>query len=58
MQSDDLSKKPIINKLQMKDYGNNSPEDPATGASILKEEVEIDASGNEKCKEPVMLTKK
>lgn len=50
MQSDDLSKKKTNNKQTSNEglSGNNSPEDPATGASILKEEVEIDASGNEK----------
>lgn len=50
MQSDDLSNKKSNNKQTTNEglSGNNSPEDPATGASILKEEVEIDASGNEK----------
>jgi len=50
MQSDDLSKKKTNNKQTSNEglSGNNSPEDLATDASILKEEVEIDASGNEK----------
>jgi hypothetical protein len=40
MQSDDLSNKKSNNKQTTNEglSGNNSPEDPATGASILKEE--------------------
>ncbi len=50
MQSDDLSSKKTNNKQNTNEglSENNSPEDPATGASILKEEIEIDTNGNEK----------
>ncbi len=50
MHSDDLSSKKTNNKQTTNEgfSGKNSPEDPVINASILKEEVEIDASGNEK----------
>ena len=50
MQSDDLSSKKTNNKQTITEgfSGKNSPEDSVTNASMLKEEVEIDANGNEK----------
>lgn len=50
MQSDDLSSKKTNNKQTITEgfSGKNSPEDPVTNASILKEEVETDTKGNEK----------
>ena len=50
MESNDLGSKKTNNKQNTNEgfSGENLPEDYNPAASILKEEVEIDASGNEK----------